>query len=192
MVQLNNFSGQNWLITPAVPLVGPLNQPRNFLNQSWLLVLTGVVEANLQGNGAQDWLNETVDFIPGGLFYTNQYDHPPVGEGPLYWALNEHGIPRPGTSGYSVCFSLQQWAPFVSLSSIFDRNQSINAGFAVDRWRPKHFWKGFDLTANHDVGNLFTGVTADVAVRDTDAFILKFSYSITLLGKIVFGVRFHD
>ena len=46
--------------------------------------------------------------------------------------------------------------------------------------------------ANHSVGNIFTGVMADVSVRDKDANILKLSYNVTLLGKIVFAGALHD
>jgi hypothetical protein len=79
MATLTNFSGQNWLITPAAPVAGDLHQPRAFFNQKWFLVLTGIVEANLQGNSTSHWLNETVNFIPSGLLYTSDFDSPPAG-----------------------------------------------------------------------------------------------------------------
>jgi hypothetical protein len=45
-----------------------------------------------------------------------------------------------------------------------------------------------------NVFNVFTGITAYLGVRDTDAFILKLSYNVTLLGKIVFASQgsLHD
>ena len=92
---LTNFVGQNWLMTPANPVVGDLHNPAAFFDQTWLLVLTGIVEANLKGNSTSQWLNETVNFIPSGLLYTSDFDSPPVGQGPLYWALNKYGIKRP-------------------------------------------------------------------------------------------------
>jgi len=36
------------------------------------------------------------------------------------------------------------------------------------------------------VNNIFTGVNADLAVSDSDAWIYRLGYNITLLGKIVF------
>jgi len=36
------------------------------------------------------------------------------------------------------------------------------------------------------VGNLFSGVNADLAVSDSDAWIYRLGYNITLLGRIVF------
>jgi hypothetical protein len=190
--QLTIFSGQNWLITPANPLVGPLNERRNFLNQTWLLFLTGVVEANLEGAPTGD-RSETVYFVPDGMLYPN----PGTGAGPLFWTIQQYQI-QPSAphqdDNYNVCFKLEerQWAPFVTLSSIFDAQHSVNAGYAVERWRPTHFKKTFDLEANHQVDHIFYGVTADVRVRDKDANILKLSYNITLLGKIVFGGGLSD
>ena len=197
---LTNFSGQNWLMTPANPVVGDLHKdPAAFFDQTWLLVLTGIVEANLKGNSTSQWFNETANFIPSGLLYTSDFDSPPVGQGPLYWALNKCGIKRPPLHTYTVCFSLQDggWAPFVSLSSIIDQNQSINAGFAVNLWRPKHFMKGVNsrnVGAVDNVFNIFTGISVDLGVRDTDAFILKLGYNVTLLGKIVLAEQnsLHD
>ena len=87
---------------------------------------------------------------------------------------------------YRVRFSLEEWSPFVSLGSVFDQAQSINAGFAVDEWRPNHFDTGTDALTNQSVNNIFTGVNADLAVCDSDAWIYRLGYNITLLGKIVF------
>ncbi|HEY7300558.1 MAG TPA: hypothetical protein VH684_21890 [Xanthobacteraceae bacterium] len=196
---LTNFAGQNWLITPAAPVAANLYQPDAFFDQTWLLVLTGIVEADLQGNSNSTWLKETVTFLPSGLLYASDFDSPPAGQGPLFWALNKYGIQRPPLHTYTVCFSLQDggWAPFVSLSQIFDQGESINAGFGVTMWRPTHFMKGVNFRtggAGDSVFNVFTGITADLAVRDTDAFIFKLSYHVTLLGKIVFAAQnsLHD
>jgi hypothetical protein len=185
---LTNFLGQNWLITPAAPVVGDLRQPAAFFDQTWLLVLTGIVEADLQGN-SDSWLNETVSFIPSGLLYPSDFDSPPAGEGPLYSVLNQYSIQRPPLHAYTVCFSVQQWAPFVSLSAIFDQDDSVNAGFAVNLWRPTHFKKGTNFLTNNAFGNIFTGITVDLGVSDTDAYIRKLSYNVSLLGRIVFAAQ---
>jgi hypothetical protein len=185
VVFLNNFTGQNWLITPAALAVGE-SPPKTILDQKWLLVLSGVVEANLQGNSNAAWLNQTVSFLPGRSVSLGFG----VNEGPLNYAINHYSIPRPSTDpkDYDVVFSVQNWAPFASLSSIFDEHQSIDAGYAVNVWRPRHFLTGVkypDVT--QPINNVFTGINVDVGVRDTDAFILKLSYNITLLGTIAFA-----
>ena len=56
------------------------------------------------------------------------------------------------------------------------------------------FLRGMDMYQREDVmggcslpvGNIFIGIDVDVAVRDTDAWIFRVGYNITLLGKIVF------
>jgi hypothetical protein len=210
-LSLVEFPIQNWLITPAA-LAFKQQPPANIHEQIWLVVLTGVVTANRKGKN-QDWLNETVSFMPD---MSGNPSGPEQGtSGPLGWAVDQYRIPKPpATAGkYRIKFSLEHtpgpghptppqpgtrsptgptgWAPFVSLSSIFDQNESKNAGFAVNEWRISPFKKtepplGNDLLTHQPVGNIFTGVTADIAIRDSDAHILLLGYHITLLGRIVF------
>lgn len=176
-MNLTNFAGQNWLITPAALAFGE-QPPASIHDQKWLLVLTGVVAANLEGNSTSQWLNTNVSFLPDMAGSG--------GSGPLNWAIGQYGIPKPVGQNYTIAFALDEWAPFVSLSAIYDQSQSIDAGYAVNVWRPNHFATGIDALSNAAVGNIFTGVNADVGVRDTDAWILSFSYNITLRGRIVF------
>jgi hypothetical protein len=176
-MNLTNFAGQNWLITPAALALGE-HPPANIHEQKWLLVLTGVVTANLQGNSTSQWLNTNLAFLPVMAGPNNS--------GPLNWAIGQYAIPKPAGQNYTIAFSLDEWAPFVALSAIYDQNQSIDAGYAVNVWRPNHFATGIDALTHAPVTNLFTGVNADVGVRDTDAWILKLSYNITLRGRIVF------
>jgi hypothetical protein len=159
---------QNWLITPAALAVGE-QPPAKINDQKWLLILSGVVIADLKGNSAAQWLHETLFFLPDI-------------DAPLNWAINNFSIPNPGGAAR---FSLVEWAPFVSLNAIFNEQESINSGFAVDGWRPAPFDSETDVS-NQLVTQLFTGIHVDVAVRDIDAWIYRISYNITLLGKIVF------
>lgn len=175
MIYLDNFAGQNWLVTPAALAKGQ-PPPASIHDQEFLLVLSGVVIANLEGNSGAQWLHETLSFIPDIV-------------SPLNWAVSRFSIPTPpNTVSYSIGFSLEEWAPFASLSSIFNQDQSINSGFAVDVWRPTPFGTGQDAISQQPVGNIFNGINVDVAVRDTDAWIYRVGYNITLLGKIVFLV----
>ena len=175
---LSNFAGQNWLITPAAQAVNE-PPPANIYHQKWLLVLSGVVIANFQGNSTSQWLDETVTILP------DMGSNP--ASGPLNWAIGQYGIPRPpGNVLYNTVFSVDEWAPFASLSSVYDQAQSIDAGYAVDDWRPTHFESGTDVITNTAVGNIFTGIDVDLAVRDTDAHIYRVGYNITLRGRIVF------
>ncbi len=176
MKVLTDFAGQNWLITPAALAVGE-NPPANIHEQKFLLVLSGVAIANLEGNGPQ-WLHETLSFLPDMAG--------PQNSGPLNWAIGRYSIPKPPGQNYKVAFSLEGWAPFVSLGSVFNQNQSVNSGFAVDVWRPNHFDTGRDAFTHLPVNNIFTGINADVAVSDSDAWIYRIGDNVTLLGKLVF------
>jgi hypothetical protein len=184
MKYLTDFAGQNWLITPAALAVGE-PQPASIHDQKWLLVLSGVVLANLKGDNSGQWNSQTVSFTPDMA----GPDDPSATSGPLNWAIGRYSIPKPaGSPGvqYFIRFSVEEWAPSVSLSAIFDQDQSINAGFAVNAWRPNSFGTGTDLLTNQLVNNLFAGINADLAVSDTDAWLYRLAYNITLLGKIVF------
>ena len=152
--------------------------PHSIHDQNWLLVLSGVVIADFKGNSSNQWLRDSLSFTPDMAGSNNS--------GPLNWAISRFSIPTPQNSSYFTAFSVEEWAPYASLSSIFDQDQSVNAGFAVDVWRPSPFTQGTDVLSNLTVGNLFTGIIVDVAVRDTDAWIFRINYNITLLGKIVF------
>jgi hypothetical protein len=184
MKYLTDFAGQNWLITPAALAVGE-SPPKTIRDQKWLLVLSGVVFANLKGDNSGDWNHLTVSFIPDMA----GADDPTSSSGPLNFIINKYSIPKPpGSPGaqYLIRFSVEEWSPFVSLGSVFDQGPSINSGFAVDDWRPNHSESGTDVMTNQPVNNIFTGVNADLAVSDSDAWIYRLGYNITLLGKIVF------
>lgn len=176
-MNLTNFVGQNWLITPAALAFGE-HPPASIHDQKWLLVLSGVVAANLEWSGTSQWLQTNLSFLPNMAG--------PNDTGPLNWAIGHYGIPQPAGQGYTIAFAVDEWAPFVSLSAIYDDQQSINAGFAVFNWRPNSFATGVDAFNNAPVGNIFTGVNVDVGVSDSDAEILSLGYNITLRGKIVF------
>jgi hypothetical protein len=176
MIEATQFAGQNWLITPAATAANHA-PPANLHEQLWLLVLTGVVIVDLKGNSAETWRRETVSIRPDL-------------NGPLQFAINKFGIPTPpGTNGanYLTRFKVEQWAPFAALSSVFNQNESNNSGFAVDVWRPNPFASAQDSFSNVPHTNLFSGMQVDVAVRDSDAWLYRLSYEITLLGKIAFS-----
>jgi hypothetical protein len=185
MKVLTTFAGQNWLITPAALAVGQ-PPPASIQDQLWLLILSGVVVADFQGNSGTQWRPDTVSFSPDLAGPDNQGP-----SGPLPWAINHWGIPQPAppADSYSIGFSVVEWAPFASLSSLFDQDQAVNAGFAVDGWRPTPFLSGTDIVSQQPVANLFSGINVDVAVRDSDAWIFRIGYHISLLGKIVFPVK---
>jgi hypothetical protein len=181
MKTITEFAGQNWLITPAALAVGE-RQPASIKDQKWLLTLSGVAIVNLKGNNVNgEWLRETLQILPDM-------------SGALQFAISRFSVPVPANPGYVLkgsskvtsLFQIEEWAPFASIGSIFDKNESINAGFAVDVWRPSPF---LTLSANGlpDIKQIFQGIRVDVAVNDNDAILNRVNYHITLLGKIVFA-----
>jgi hypothetical protein len=172
---ISSFAGQNWLITPAALAAGEA-PPADIHDQGWLLTLSGVAMVNLKGNSTDDWLHETLILKP-------------TVTDPMNYAIARYAISPPaGTEGnnYEIGFQVEQLAPYASISSVFDADQSIDAGFAVDVWRPNPYGAGIDAFSDQYVGNIFSGLQVDVAVRDTDAWLYRVGYAITLLGKIVF------
>lgn len=168
MIEATNFSGQNWLITP----LGGTGNDRKFL-----FMLSGIVVIDFKGNSGSAWRHETFSIRPDLI-------------NPLTWAIDQNGITRPpGTQGsnYYPAFQVEQWVPYGAPSSMFNKDQSINSGFAVDLWRPNPFATGRDPVSNAPVNQLFAGIQIDTAVRDTDAHLHRLSYQVSLIGRIKFG-----
>jgi hypothetical protein len=175
MSEVTDFGGQNWLIMPAARAVNEASLA-NISRQRWLLVLSGVAIVNMLGKTSDDWRRDEIHILPDM-------------RGPLDFAINRYGIPRPqGTEGlnYEVGFQLGQWSPFAGLSSVFDQDQPVNAGFAVDGWRPSPFTFGTDAFCGRQVNGLFTGIILSAAARDSDAWLYRVRYNITLTARIVF------
>jgi hypothetical protein len=118
----------------------------NVENNRVCYVLTGVFIVNLMGN-SQNWLRQRI-----------------------YLSIPIPALPR------DQGIHLEQWAPLFTLSSIYNRNNSVNNGDAIDN---------FDLSDREldpNYGNNVAEFYADIAVRDSDAFIYRIGYNITLKG----------
>jgi hypothetical protein len=190
-----NVVGQNWTITPAPP--GPNEPaPRSFAEQKWVLVLAGVIAYNertpngdivigIRGNNPHDWRR-------GGIRI------PRLGSvsDAMFAMITRYGVTRPHDTG--PLFSLEQWAPFVAVSSFLDLNEpsagfgqrASGAGVAVDSWRPTHFVDAWDANGV-PIPNIFSGIDVDVAIYG-QAILYRLSCNICLIGKIAFGNRAAD
>lgn len=171
LIYPSSFAGQNWMIVP-VALASNETPPNSVSEQKWMLMLSGVANLNLKGNGSE-WLRETVRLVPDIL-------------APMDYAINKFNIPTPSES-FTKRFQVEQWVPHATMSSIYNKNHSVNSGFAVDLWRPHPFFNDTDVVTNAPINNLFNGIQVDVAVSDIDAYFYRISYHITLIGKIRFG-----
>jgi hypothetical protein len=173
-IRVSRFAGQNWAITPEALAVNE-PKPASISAQKFLLVLTGVGIIDLQGNNPNDWRRETASIFPDIT-------------SPLNFAVDHYGIPRPVGLNTTPAIELEQWAPFAAVSSVFERESGgVDAGFAVDVWRPSPFFHTTDA-GGQPLNSVFTGIDVDVAVRNNNATLHRVSYHITLLGRIVFLV----
>jgi hypothetical protein len=171
-IDVNSFSGQNWAITPVALAVNEA-KPASIKEQKWQVVLAGVGIVDFTGNNADDWRRETLRIYPDII-------------SPLQFAINRFGIPKPSVD-VGPGLELDQWAPFAAVSSSFSREQgTVDAGFAVDEWRPYPFFKGTDFDGGGFVTQVFQGIAVDIAVRNNQAVLHRVSYHITLIGTIVF------
>ena len=175
MIFPNGFAAQNWVFTPVANAVGETPE-RDIRNQRWQLLLSGVVLLDLKGESGASWRRETLHIVPDM-------------NGPAQQISSRYGLPlSPGIIGRDsfAAFQVEQIAPFATIGSIFNQNHSVNSGFAVDVSRPHPFFSAQDVVTGTVRDNLFHGIQADVAVRDSDAFLYRVGYRITLVGRIVF------
>lgn len=183
---VTEFGGQNWAIRP-VALAFNEPAPKRIQDQKWELSLAGVAIVNVTGGSS--WVNDTVKIFPDV-------------ESPMKFILNKMGAPLPtdspyvveGSSGIATLFQLEQWMPFAALASIFDANTAVNAGFTINSWRPAPFQSLVDARPAPNntaptITNIFNGIIVEVGASDIDAVLLKVSYHVTLIGKIVFAKR---
>lgn len=175
MIQPTGFAVQNFVIVPVATAAGQA-PPANIRQQRFQLILSGVVLIDMKGVSSSQWRHETLSIQP------NLKDA-------AMMAAQRFGLPLPPgpTGAWFPAFQVEQLAPFSTLSSVFNAQESINSGFAVDAWRPNPFFTATDLATNTPATNLFAGIQADVAVRDSDAFLFRVGYHITLVGRIIFS-----
>jgi hypothetical protein len=137
------------------------------------LILSGVAVINLKGIDS-NWVRETVLLRPDIRT-------------PILFAIRTHQFPVPADELFTPQFEVNQYVLHGTLSTIFNDENSVNAGFSVDNWQPHPFAVDTDVFTNAQMTNLFDGIEVDVAVSDSDGFIYGLSYHITLLGKIGLG-----
>ena len=78
----------------------------------------------------------------------------------------------PGTGSKWV--RLQQWAPFLTLNSIANKDNAVNAGWAVDT---------FGVDNPHTLAPSIT-VNCKIAVRDIDGYVYRLGYVVHAVGKL--------
>lgn len=123
------------------------------------MVLSGVAFFTFQGVTPDDWRRDSLRI-----------------EIDLTGPIQASG--RSAPPGRELKFEVEQWASYSTMNSIFNAGQSINAGYAVDAFRPI-------FTSRDTFTRIFDTLEVDLAVRDSDGFIFRVGYHLTLVGTIV-------
>jgi hypothetical protein len=196
---VHEFWTWDWAITPAALAVNEA-PPKTIEDQKWLLVMSGVVSgeqdltldggdwAVLKGTGSH-WFRQTVTIRPGdktdsGFFSMDNGTHT---EGPLYEVVNNpiYKFPLPFyRDGAKPGFLVDKAVSFVGMPQIYDAHESVDAGYAAIDWATNLTTRTSAEVGAALLNNVFYGIDVVVAVRDSDAWIMKLGFNITLLGKI--------
>lgn len=169
MVLIPNFESQSHFFTPAALAVNE-QPPSSIADQRFIFQTNGVAIVNMPGQTTVDWSRDQALISPN--------------MGDAFKAITtRHNIPIP--TGTFPWFQVDSVIPFATLSSIFDRHQAIDAGFAVDRWSFRTR-TGTGPQPGQTFRSLFDGLLVDLAARDNDAVIHRISYHITVQGRVRF------
>lgn len=150
----------SWVIVPAPWRV---DAPPQAGDQKWLMTLSGIADINFQGNSTDTWRHETFKLILGW-------------RDPVMFAFEQTGQAYPG--GMDIFFSVELWSQFATINSIKNEGHSINAGYAVNSCNP---------IIDSYLRNRFSGLEVVVGAQDTDSYLFKVGFQVTLLGKIFFS-----
>jgi hypothetical protein len=127
-------------------------------NNMWCMVLSGVAIINYTCGLDSGWNSDTVRIRPNmrPVWIAGGFD---PGKGP-------------------VSLEVEQYATYGSLNSIFDKDTSVNAGFAVNETAPY-----FNDSSTWSFGD-GSGIDLDIAARDSDATLLRVGYYLMAIGTI--------
>lgn len=174
MIFALSYQSLSTFVIPAARAVTepPLTDPHQ---QRWIFGLSGIALVDFTGTSNETWRHEQLLISPN------------LGSA-LLPALTRYAIPTPaGTPGrdWAPWIQVEDSLPLATLGSIFDANESINAGFAVDGWTMQ-LRPGTEVGTGAPVQNLLSGLVADLAVRDNDAILHRVSFSLLVHGPMRF------
>lgn len=118
----------------------------NVENNKVLYTLTGVVLTGLKGE-SQNWLRERIEI----------------------------NIPIPALPR-DTGLHIEQWAPYFTMNSVYNKNTAVNSGHAVDSFSISY------READTNYGQNSVSFFVHTAVRDSDAYLYRIGYNITLKG----------
>jgi hypothetical protein len=88
-------------------------------------------------------------------------------------SINRLNPPAP-SAGRHWGFDIDQWAPIASLNSIYNAGVSNYAGSSVNTF-----------AIRQPTPDDFVTLEMDVAVRDTDGYLYRIGFYVTLVGRLV-------
>ena len=144
-------------ITTGNVKISQVNDPSRFRSRHWVhtttadnkevVRMTGIILVDHKGFGGSSWRRNTLELT-------------------LKFPFNMLSNKK---------FRVEQWMPLTTINAIYNKNKSINAGWAVDAyWGPGH-------VTIEDTFKIYT----NVAVRDSDGWLYRIAYDITLKGRFV-------
>lgn len=73
---------------------------------------------------------------------------------------------------------IEQWAPYFTMNSVYNKDTAVNSGHAVDAFGL------YDREIDSNYGQSTVNFYNDIAVRDSDAYLYRIGYNVTLKGTL--------
>lgn len=163
-----SIQSQQYMILPAPNF-------RSTSNTNFLISFSGIAQIeNFKGNSGSSWHAEILsisDTIMGmdKVLPKVQNLLPP--------------LPAPSPTGALPYYKFLplQWAINASPCSIFNKNTSVNAGYAVDSYRIHRIGYS-ERPGSAEKISVMDGIEINIAVSDSDGEIKKVNYAISVYG----------
>ncbi|MCK6625802.1 MAG: hypothetical protein L6R45_11580 [Anaerolineae bacterium] len=120
-----------------------------------VIMLSGVVVVDFKGQSGESWRRESV-FLEIGLRDVRPPDK---------------------------LLRLYEWCVFVGPNAMYNANISNNSGYAVDAFSLVRSVNGEPQLIGDEISSVM--IQADLAARDSDAFLFRVGYQVTLKGEFV-------
>ena len=127
---------------------------------------------------SQHWLvfnveNNRVCYVLTGVFIVNLKGQ---SQNWLRETINLNIPIRPLPQGLGL--HIEYWAPYFTMNAVYNKDTAVNSGHAVDRFGIA------GLEGDSNFGQSDVTFYAQTAVRDTDAYLYRIGYNVTLKGTI--------
>lgn len=156
----NGYESVHYTILPAPKF---WNSPSKL---NFELTFSGVALTNLKGNNDGSWNRDTIQLSIADMGFQKVFER-------------AQSLLPPIPANFIYGFVPLQWNAFASPNAMFDKEHSVNAGFAADRFSISKF---IGENAANQTLNFLGGMNVDLAVKDKDAYIYRVGYFLTCYG----------